>query len=305
MITTLLNEIATVDELIRSVWSGTKKPAQMVVADGGSTDGTLDRLAAHLEAHPDLVVLTETGGRSAGRNAAIRAATHPFIVSIDGGCVPRSDWFERLTGPFAWGADLIGGFYEPKGESPLATAIGLTMVYVREEAEGHFVPSARSMAFTRQLWEEEGGFSESLQFGEDTAFVDGLMLKGHRVEFVPEAVVEWIPPSSLARQSMVMFQWGKGDGLAGLRASHYRRILRDFAFTGIAVTVLAILKPILAPVGLFILAPVIAGQTRLKYRHMDGISKWALIPIASLNGLASSLLGFLLGRRIRKRTETS
>jgi glycosyltransferase involved in cell wall biosynthesis len=59
-------------------------------------------------------VLTDSGGRSAGRNAAIEAASHDHIVSIDGGCVAEPAWLGRISEPLLAGTDWVAGFYRPR-----------------------------------------------------------------------------------------------------------------------------------------------------------------------------------------------
>ncbi len=301
VVTTVLNESTSIVMMLESIVRGTLAPDEIVVTDGGSTDGTGELLDRFASSHPSVKVIHLAGGRSAGRNAAIKAAGHQRIALIDGGCIPTADWLEKLIKPFDRGATWVGGFYKPSSGSRLTRAIGLTMVYVREEAEQHFLPSARSMAFHRQLWEEVGGFPEGIQFAEDTAFVDRLLLAGHRFVFAPDAVVDWTPPASLGRQARTLYAWGRGDGLMGLRAEHYKRVARAGAASLSILVGLAILEPKLVPFGFVPLMFLVRDVSRLKYRHMSGWTRWILIPMATVNGLASSLLGFLAGRATRRR----
>lgn len=300
---TLYNEVDSATNLLDSILGGSVVPSEVVVSDGGSTDGTLEALEAYAEVHASVTLIGDAGGRSAGRNAAIAAATQSIIACIDGGCSPRSNWLERLIEPFDTGAEWVGGFYEPDGRSPLSAAIGLTMVYVKEEAEQHFVPSARSLAFRKDLWTEVEGFPEDVQFGEDTVFAEALSRAGHEMVFAPEAVVDWIPPSGLVSQGRTAFSWGRGDGLKGLRSDHYRRLLKAFSGSAAVLAGASLIDLKLAPLSVIPLIPVVKDHSRHKYRHMAGFMKWFLIPLATLNGFATSLAGFLAGRRIRKRTE--
>jgi glycosyltransferase involved in cell wall biosynthesis len=301
VITTLFNESATVTDLLDSIFGGTVIPDEVVVADGGSTDGTLELLATHASGRPSIRVLTESGGRSKGRNVAIAAAKHDLIVCIDGGCIARPTWLAEITKPLSEDVEWVGGFYQPKGRTPLATAIGLTMVFVVEEVGPDFVPSARSMAFHKRLWKEVGGFPEDVQYGEDTFFDQALMSSGYRPTFAPDAVVDWRPPSGLVSHARTMFSWGRGDGLLGLRGNHYRRLLSVFASTAALVLAGFLLDYRILIVAAAPLLPTLYRQTRHKYRHMDELSKWGLVPLATINGLVASLMGFMAGYLVRKR----
>jgi glycosyltransferase involved in cell wall biosynthesis len=304
VITTVYNEGPAVLAMLDSVMTGHVEPAEVVVADGGSTDGTLELLVAYAESQPSIRVLTDAGGRSAGRNAAIEAASHDLIVCIDGGCIAEPAWLEEISGPLLAGKKWVGGFYLPAGDTALSTAIGLTMVYVEEEVVvPYFLPSARSLAFHRSLWREVGGFPENEQFGEDTAFGFSLRAAGHDLVFVPKAVVEWKPPSSLVAQFRTLFAWGRGDGRLGLRSGYYRQLFFR-CLVAVALLIAGIFYPPLLLLAVLGLGAVALRQSRMKLRHMDGWMKWILVPLATVNGLVSSLAGYITGdleRRSRKR----
>ena len=74
VIVTVRNESGSIDALLDSLLRGTRSPDEIVIADGGSTDGTVQRLGARAATEPRLRVLETPGNRSVGRNAAIRAA---------------------------------------------------------------------------------------------------------------------------------------------------------------------------------------------------------------------------------------
>jgi glycosyltransferase involved in cell wall biosynthesis len=300
VITTVFNEGLAALDMLDSVLTGDVVPTEIVVADGGSTDGTVELLQQYAAAHPEVIILTDSGGRSEGRNAAIEAASHDLIVSIDGGCVAEPAWLGRICEPLLAGADWVAGFYRPEGGTSLSTAIGLTMVFVEDEVVfPDFTPSARSMAFRRDLWVEVGGFPEGEQFAEDTAFGEALASAGYQALFVPEAIVEWRPPSSLVSQARTLFSWGRGDGHLGLRSINYRHLFPRFL--GAAALVLAgIVYPLLLLVAPLPLTPMVYRKSRSKYRHMEGWAKWLLIPVATVNGLAFSLLGYITGYTERR-----
>ena len=300
VITTVFNEGEAVLELLDSVLGGDAVPAEVVVSDGGSTDGTLELLRQYAETHPTVRVLADAGGRSAGRNAAIEAASLDQIVSIDGGCVAGPRWLAEITTPLLEGAEWVAGFYRPVGRSPLSTAIGLTMLFVEDEVVfPDFTPSARSMAFHRSLWEEVGGFPEDVQYAEDTAFGEALVAAGHVAVFVPEAVVDWRPPSGLFPQARTLFSWGRGDGHLGLRSINYRHLFPRFLSSGLLL-LLGIVHPLLLLLAPLPSIPMVYRKSRSKYRHMSGWLKWLLIPLATVNGLVFSLAGYIIGYAERR-----
>ena len=85
LITTVLDASDRIGPFLESVSWQTRPPDEVVVVDGGSTDGTLEQLRS-----ADAVTLVERPGANIarGRNIAISAATHDVMV-----------WFCGLASP--------------------------------------------------------------------------------------------------------------------------------------------------------------------------------------------------------------
>ena len=96
----------------------------MVIADGGSTDDTVERLRARARVEPRLRVLLTPGNRSVGRNAAIDAARHDVIACTDAGVQVEPTWLERILHPLEEDAaiDVVAGFYRPIAHTPFERA---------------------------------------------------------------------------------------------------------------------------------------------------------------------------------------
>lgn len=302
VIATVFNEAATIEELVAALMSQTFEPDEIVICDAGSTDGTREKLEEMASKLPSLRVVTAPGNRSAGRNAAIAASTGTIIAATDAGGRPEPTWLEELTKPFASQASFVGGFYRPEGRSALSTCIGLVMVYVREEAEeGGFLPSARSVAFLRSVWQAVGGFPEEVEFAEDTLFMQRILEAGFELVPALDAVVVWNPPDSLRTLAITSFRWGRGDGLAGLRGWIFKRLALIY---GVAPVVLGSLGFLTPAATLLALAPPLADsvrRTRLKYRHAPMPAAIWLIPMCHLVSTYASLAGFLTGWMSRRR----
>ena len=303
VILTVRDEVHSIESLVRGLFSGDRVPDEVVVSDAGSTDGTrefLDRLDAEFER---LVVLDVRGNRSRGRNAAIAAASHDVIACTDGGCELEPGWLLELTEPFDRGAEWVGGFYRPIGRTTKQVCIGLTMVYVLEEAmQPGFIPSARSMAFTRDAWKAVGGFPEDLALSEDTAFDEALTAAGYEMVFKPTAIAGWHPPATLSAQARVLWEWSRSDGLAGIRSYGYLWIARVVGLAALITLGGLLVAPPLALLGLVPLLALLWRDTRHKYRWARGASKYLWIPVAWYVGLLARLGGFVSGWMRRRRT---
>lgn len=92
---TVLNEAHSLPRLLASILSQTRAPQEVVVCDGGSGDGTLQTLHAHAGRLPLRIVELPGCNISAGRNAAIAAASGEIIAVTDAGVELAADWLEH------------------------------------------------------------------------------------------------------------------------------------------------------------------------------------------------------------------
>jgi len=298
VVTPALNERATIQALVDSLLSQTVLPTEIVIADGGSTDGTREILDEMAEANPRLRVVDGPGGISENRNAAIRAAGHEIVACIDAGCIAQPDWLEKITAPFARGEDWVSGFYLPRGSSLRSTCAGLVLMSVREEVDPDYVtPPGASQAFRKKVWDRVGGFPEGMAAAEDTLFGERAKAAGFKPYFEGDAVILWRPPEGLWAMVRKAFSWGLGDGRAHLRGSAYRRILLGYWGSLLAAAAVSLLSPWLALIVLIPLAVTVVRRTRFKYRWAEGPGKYLLIPIAHTLQLLSQSLGWLVGSR--------
>ncbi|MFV2001020.1 MAG: glycosyltransferase family 2 protein [Acidimicrobiia bacterium] len=297
VVTTVFNEVETIDKFLASLGDQTRHPDEIVIVDAGSTDGTIERLETAAASDERIRVIIEPGNRSHGRNTAIAAATHRVVACTDGGCLVDRQWLESIAEPFDDGADWVAGFYRVDAATALDRCIGLTIVYVIEEVDTElFLPSGRSMAMTRSAWEHAGGFPEDAEFGEDTLFDEMMLDAGFHPIFAPDATVAWHPPSGFGKLARTTFRWGRGDGAAGLRGRYYKRTLVTYASAvGLGVLLTAI-KPRLAPLALLPIAMPLWGSVRFKLRHEASPAKYFYLPAARLTATTSNLAGFLVGR---------
>ncbi len=214
LITTVKDAAGHVGEFLASVAAQSRPPDEVVVVDGGSTDGTLDVLRA-----ADGVTLIEEPGSNIarGRNAAIAAAPHDVIAVSDADCVLDPDWLEKLLAPLEAGADVSMGFYRPITESFLqACMAGLNLLEADELDEATFMPSGRSVAFRRNAIEAAGGYPEWLDIGEDMYVNQRWRELGLEMRLARDAVVRWRPRPTLVETWVQYFRYARGDALAGM-----------------------------------------------------------------------------------------
>ena len=94
---TVLNERADIDSLVDTLTCQTLAPAEVIIVDGGSTDGTWERLVPIRD--PSCSLQNCPGPIARGRNVGITAATSEVVACADAGCRYHPEWLARLTAP--------------------------------------------------------------------------------------------------------------------------------------------------------------------------------------------------------------
>jgi glycosyltransferase involved in cell wall biosynthesis len=233
LIATVLNAAADVEGFLGSIAAQTRPPDEIVIADGGSNDGTVELLRSN----EHVTVIEEPGANIArGRNLAIAAATHDVIAVADADCRYDPGWLEHLLEPLEAGAEVSMGFYLPVADGffqECMAAVNLP-VSADEVDPDRFMPSARSVAFRREAIESVGHYPEWLDIGEDMWVDVRWRERGVDMRFAPEAVARWPLRPTLRATWRQYFRYAMGDGHAGLHPE--RHAVRYGVYVGWAAT---------------------------------------------------------------------
>jgi glycosyltransferase involved in cell wall biosynthesis len=282
VVTTVLNEVGDIDLLLASLARQTLTPAEVIVVDGGSTDGTWERLEAAKEKYTVLIPIRDESCRlpnspgpiSRGRNVAIVAASSSVVACADAGCSYKPDWLEKLTASIRSGEAeyaLGGSCLDPEERTvwDIASAPFLG-IKLSGDAETKSC-TARSMAFRKELWQRVGGFPEDILFGEDTVF-DLKARALVKPAFVPDAKALYQPRQTLKSALRQLARYSVSDGVAGIRAA---RLMRNL--TRCVVEMFAVLALVRTTIPLFcMIALEIYFAFQLDWRSLRGASVRAL-----------------------------
>jgi len=227
VVVTVLNEAESLPRMLDGLVAQTHPPDEVVICDGGSTDGTLPLLEA--ESRLPLWVIRRPGTNiSQGRNAAIEAATGEVIAVADAGVRSSPQWLEKIAAPFADArTQAVAGFFLPDPHTAFETAMGATVLPELQEVNpAHFLPSSRSVAFRKSAWVAVGGYPEWLDYCEDLIFDFRLRERFGPFVFAPEALVYFRPRSDVRAFFVQYYRYARGDGKADLwRRRHAIRYL--------------------------------------------------------------------------------
>lgn len=215
---------ATLGAALSGALTQTYPHVEIIVCDDGSTDAT----GAIANAYGRLVrvVRQPNGGVSSARNTAIRASSGDLLALLDADDLWFPPYLEAAVRvlaqiPRSRGVVSCNSFYlTPYGTNPRRTVLGRGYPIAADEQrmrilEGNFV--SIPTVFPRALWDELGGFDESMRALEDYDFWARAIFAGWRVHFQME-------PHSMYRRSA-------GSLSADLRMmeEYERRLLRTLA----------------------------------------------------------------------------
>jgi GT2 family glycosyltransferase len=204
------------------------RPWEVVVADNGSHDGTLDLVRAWSDRLPDVRVVRADGrpGVSHARNVGVAAARAELIAICDGDDVVAPGWLSALVAA-GQRYDLVAGRLDdgPLNPPPVQ-AWRRPHPHDGAPVIRDFLPYAvgANCAVWKRVVADVGGWSEDYVIGgNDVDFSWRAQLRGHRLGFAPDALV-------LYRFRSDLRSWARQSFYSGRASAH---LVADFRAHGL------------------------------------------------------------------------
>jgi succinoglycan biosynthesis protein ExoA len=198
-------------------WDG---ELELLVADGRSTDGSIERLSAAAKRHGLSLQVFDNPQRwvSHGLNRCIRAASGDLIVRLD--CHSRypRDYLRRCAvAAEETDAENVGGVFVPTGRTPMERAVAAAtdspfggVHWTRhgsgERVETDTVPYG---AYRPEAFRLAGLFDESLVRNQDDEFNLRLRRAGGRIVLDPNIRIFYTPRGSFRRLFRQYYEYGR------------------------------------------------------------------------------------------------
>ncbi len=217
----VFNAAATIDRALGAVLAQDYPPdrLEVLVVDGGSADGTLDRVRAIAGDDPRVRVLHNPARQQAhGLNLGIAAARGAIIVRVDGHAIVAPDYVRQCVHYLdATGAEHVGGPQRATGHTPLGRAIaaayrspfGVPSRFTTSARAG-FADTVYLGAWPRAVFARVGGFNTDLVANEDYEHNYRIRQAGGRVYLAPDIRSEYISRQTLGALARQFFRYGRG-----------------------------------------------------------------------------------------------
>lgn len=250
------NEEHSLRELLASIAGQTRRPDEVILVDGGSTDRTV-AVARELTAGDPRVQVIEAGDATPGRgrNVGIAAAKFDHIALTDAGLRLEPGWLAGLAEVVERRPEVrvVYGHYEPVIDSYFLRCAALAYVPPTEPREGGRSrgPSTASMLLHRSVWEELGGFPDA-RAAEDLMFMERVEHGGYEIGWAPAAVVHWRIQPTLRRTVRRFVLYSKHNVWAGRQRYWHYGVARQYAAAAVVAGLGVALSPwwfVLLPAG--------------------------------------------------------
>lgn len=289
----VLNEVEFIDRTLNDLLSQDYQGLiEVVVADGGSTDGTLERLKSWSERDARLIVISNPEkGQAYGLNKAASQASGKVLVRADGHTSFAADYVRRSVEAINDTGGAVGGRMSPAGRSRFGRAVATAMKNPLTMGPGRFhhavereaVDTVYLGAFEKEDFEALGGFRPFPSgSSEDADFYYRWSESGRAVFVDPKIISTYTPrdtPGSLWRQ---YFRYGLGKAemlWVNGRFPSFRPLAPLALVVGLLATTLV---GVLAGSWWPLLAAVAAWATLLVVVSLNGIKPVPLVVVAGM-----------------------
>ena len=197
-----------------------KRDFEILISDGGSTDGTLEIINNFIDNNPNIRLINNPQKIvSTGFNLALNQAKGDIIIRVDGHCEIPPDYLEKCSNLLkSYDADIVGGVIETISTGLIGKAIsiaqsspfGLGGVKFRrmDLDEGSYVDTLAFGAHRRELFTDIGGYDEEMICNQDDEFNHRVIQAGKKIWMDPTIKTKYYARESFIKLFKQYFNYG-------------------------------------------------------------------------------------------------
>lgn len=294
-ISTVYNEEASIDDLLKSLLIQSKVPDEAIIVDGGSSDRTVAKIKNY---SGKIKILIKKGNRAVGRNEAIKNSSSEIIVCSDSGCILDKNWVKNITEPFKNSkVDVVAGYYRGYAKTTFQKCLVPYVLVMPDKVDKNkFLPATRSMALRKSVWKKVGEFPENFSNNEDYVFAKRLKEVNANIVFERKAIVYWTPRDNPIDAFVMFYRFAKGDS-----ESHVFRprviliFLRYIVFFVLLFLFFLLKSSLILNLLSFILFSYILWSIIKNYKYVNDVRAVFFLPLMQFTSDIAVILGTIIG----------
>ena len=234
--------------LLDSLLAQTRPPDEIVIADGGSIDGTPQIVEEYIrKGAPVRLIRAGAALPGRGRNLGAAQASFEWLAFTDAGIHLANNWLEALVAKAEkdGSIDVVYGYFQPVTDTFFTECAAIAYVVPPVPYEGMLI-RPRSIAtalLRREAWQAVNGFPEDLRSAEDLVFMDRLEHAGYVSVFEPRAQVYWNLKPTLGGTFKRFLVYSRNNIRAGRFRQWQATILMRYAVLAILFVTALVVEP--------------------------------------------------------------
>lgn len=183
VVVTVRNEEKNIRDLLDSLVTQ-EPPIEVLVVDSGSTDRTCPIVEQYATRYDFVRLIRHGGTRGESRNFGVRLAKGGAVAFTDGDCIANPFWIKSLREALQ-SSTVVAGKTIQIGYRPFEELERVELIHYGSDVT---FPSS-NLAYTREGFSAAGGFDPWFVTAEDIDMNLRAVDAGHRIQYVPEAIV--------------------------------------------------------------------------------------------------------------------
>jgi glycosyltransferase involved in cell wall biosynthesis len=292
-------EVKHIEECVLSclnqTYSGTIK---VYIADGGSTDGTLEKLQQLALQHENKIVVLNNERRvtPVALNMGLQASTEDFKMILGAHAALPNDYIEKCMQTFEENqeADCVGGIIINEYQDATSQAIGCAMsssfgvgnAYFRTGNKNGFVDTVAFGMYRKEVFEKIGYFREELIRNQDDEFNFRMEKNGMKCYLNNDLHSKYYVRGTLSKLLKQYYQYGYWKVYVNILHGQITTVRQLVPFAFVCHLILFVFTNIFFPkydvylgipiLAYFILALIFAGRAKSKEPRVTLLSFFIL-----------------------------